>query len=185
MNVEIGRCHCVSWTLSNFDIGDNLVIPLNSGIKYSGQIKPLVILNSSGYYFRLTDGDDMTTFTITNSFVRHLSEDAFHVGNIQFSDNNALESTDGNTSTIVVGKSSSSGYKVMDGLFGQSHLYPGSPYKKCILFNKLNKIYEKNCGWSLLTTMLLYATIILQMSPNSLQQNTSQSFLAQLEEQYS
>ena len=56
----------------------------------------------------------MTTFVTTESYVYHIEPDQYVPGNILFSDGHALKTTDGTTTSLIAG-SSSSGYSTSSG----------------------------------------------------------------------
>lgn len=61
-------------------------------------------------FFRFSLDDYMHEFIVTDRDVYAMAEDNFKSGNILFSDRHSLKSTDGSTTSLIVGSASFSGY---------------------------------------------------------------------------
>ena len=64
------------------------------------------------YYYRFDRSlAHMSTYITTESWVHHMEIDKRNDGNILFSDNHALKSTDGNITLTIAGQATKSGYR--------------------------------------------------------------------------
>ena len=63
----------------------------------------------------------MTTFLQTEGYVSHLERDLYIPGNILFSDQHAMKTTDGSSTSLIAGSATQPGY--VEGVGSQARFY--------------------------------------------------------------
>ena len=71
------------------------------------------------FTFRVPETDNIATFSESEGHVWHVEEDLFVPGNIIFSDNYALKTTNGVKASVIVGNSTAAGYQNGHGVYAR------------------------------------------------------------------